>query len=43
MAKYTRFDPRNKKATNHKNRMKFGTKLKRIHHVHSDEYQREKL
>ena len=33
MAKYTRFDPRNKKANKHKQRTKEGSKFKRIKHV----------
>lgn len=33
MAKYTRFDPRNKKRNNHKNRVKQALNEKKIHNV----------
>jgi len=33
MAKYTRFDPRNKKRNKHKNRVKQGLNDKKIHIV----------
>lgn len=33
MAKYTRFDPRNKKRNKHKNRVKFGLNEKKQHDV----------
>lgn len=35
MAKYTRFDPRNKKRNKHKIRTKLGKNEKRIHYVGS--------
>ena len=37
MAKFRRFDPRNKKANAHKKKAKAGTFQKRIHKVASDE------
>jgi hypothetical protein len=33
MAKYTRFDPRNKKRNKHKDRVKDALNTKRIHYV----------
>lgn len=37
MAKFRRFDPRNKKANTHKRRTKDGYNMKRIHKVRADE------
>ena len=37
MAKFRRFDPRNKKANSHKSKSKAGTFSKKIHKVNSDE------
>lgn len=37
MAKFRRFDPRNKKADLHKKRSKYAMNQKRIHKVHTDE------
>lgn len=36
MAKYTRFDPRNKKKNRHKQRVKEGYNLPKIHLVEKD-------
>ena len=42
MAKYTRFDPRNKKRNKHKDRVKNAMNTKRIHYVGKDsEYESE--
>jgi hypothetical protein len=40
MAKFTRFDPRNKKANKHKRRAKDGTQFKRIKDI---DVKREKI
>jgi len=41
MAKYTRFDPRNKKRNKHKNRVKFAMNEKKIHDVGKKKYDYE--
>lgn len=41
MAKYSRFDPRNKKRNNHKNRVKQGLNEKKLHDVGKPKYERE--
>lgn len=45
MAKYTRFDPRNKKRNKHKNRVKFAMNEKKIHNVgkNRDYYEQEAI